>query len=324
MRKAIENSPNQLKFEPVIENADELKKAKKFIVSGMGGSHLAADLIKAWEPSFDIIVHHDYGLPAVSGGLKKYLTIISSYSGNTEEAIDGFNMAILQKLPVAVISIGGKLLELAKEHKKPYIKMPDTGIEPRSALGFSAVSLLKMMGQEKTLSQIRKISFNMKELEEKGRALAQRIKDHIPVIYTSTINGPIGYNWKIRFNETGKIPAFCNTVPELNHNEMVGFDREGDSRKLSDSFYFIFLKDKNDHKRNILRMDITKEILEEKGLTVEYLELAGDSAWEKMFSSLLLADWAAYYTAQIYKLEAQETAIITRFKNIIKGRGGSI
>ena len=322
MKEAIRNFPKQLKFEPKIENGENFKPAKKFIVSGMGGSHLAADLIKAWNPSFDMTVHHDYGLPAVD--LKKCLIIISSYSGNTEEALDGFNKAILEKLPLAAISIGGKLLELAKEHQKPYIQMPDTGIEPRSALGFSLVSMLKMMGQEKALSDIKNISFNMADLEEKGQALAQRLKNHIPVIYTSTANGPIGYNWKIRFNETGKIPAFCNTIPELNHNEMVGFDREGESKGLSDSFYFLFLKDNQDHKRNLLRMDITKEILEEKGLTVEILELEGKNAWEKIFTSLTMADWAAYYTAQIYKLEAQETAIITRFKNTIKERGGSI
>jgi glucose/mannose-6-phosphate isomerase len=180
------------------------------------------------------------------------------------------------------------------------------------------------MGQEKALSEIKKISFNMDDLEQKGKELALGLKNHIPIIYTSTINGPIGYNWKIRFNETGKIPCFCNTVPELNHNEMVGFDREGKSKKLSDKFYFIFIKDKNDHKRNLLRMDILKDIYQEKELPVEIIELKGGNIWEKIFSSLLLADWAAYYTAQIYKLEAQETAIITRFKGIIKERGSML
>ena len=322
MKEAIRNFPKQLKFEPKIENVENLRPAKKFIVSGMGGSHLAADLIKTYKPFFDVLIHHDYGLPAVSDDLKNYLTIISSYSGNTEEALDGFNQAISQNLPVAAVSIGGKLLELAKKYKKPYIQMPDTGIEPRSALGFSAVSILKLMGQENALSEIKNISFDMEKLKKEGQALAQRIKGHIPVIYTTTNNGPIGYNWKIRFNETGKIPAFYNTVPELNHNEMVGFDREGKSKKLSDNFYFIFLKDKNDHKRNLLRMEIMKEIYEEKGLTVEVLELEGKNTWEKIFTSLTMADWAAFYTAQIYKLEAQETAIITRFKNTIKERGG--
>jgi len=322
MKQAIRDFSKQLKFSPKVEN--KLACAKKFIVSGMGGSHLAADLVKAWNPAFDIIVHHDYGLPAISDSLKNYLTIISSYSGNTEEALDGFKQAISKKLPVAAISIGGELLKLAQKHKKPYIQIPDTGIEPRCALGFSMVSLLKIMGQEKALSEIKKASFNMLELEQKGKALAQRIKDHIPVIYTSTINGPIGYNWKIRFNETGKIPSFCNTVPEVSHNEIVGFDKEGESKKLSDNFYFIFIKDKTDHKRNLLRMDILKDIYEEKGLKVEIIELAGKNIWEKIFSSLLLADWAAYYTAQIYKLQAQETEIITRFKAIIKEKGGTL
>ncbi len=320
MKQAIRNFPKQLKFSPEVEN--KLPHAKKFIVSGMGGSHLAADLVKTWNPFFDITIHHDYGLPSMPGNLKNYLTIISSYSGDTEEALNGFKKAVSKKLPVAAVSIGGKLLELAQKYKKPFIRIPDTDIEPRSALGFSVVSLLKMMGQEKALSEIKKVSFNMANLEKKGKALAQRLKDHIPVIYTSTINGPIGYNWKIRFNETGKIPSFYNTFPELNHNEMVGFDREGESRKLSDNFYFILIKDKKDHKRNLLRMDILKNIYENKGLKVEVIELAGKSIWEKMFTSLTLADWAAYYTAQIYSLEAEETEIITRFKAIIKEKGG--
>jgi glucose/mannose-6-phosphate isomerase len=322
MKQAIRDFPKQLKFVPKVEN--KFPKAKSFVVSGMGGSHLAADLIKVWNPAFDITVHHDYGLPAKPDSLKNYLTIISSYSGNTEEAIDGFKQAVSKKLPVACVSTGGELLKLAQKHKKPFVRIPDTGIEPRSALGFSLVSLLKIMGEEKALSEIKKVSFNMAELEKTGKSLADRLKDYIPVIYTSTVNEPIGYNWKIRFNETGKIPCFYNTFPELNHNEMVGFDREGESRKLSDNFYFIIIRDEKDHKRNLLRMDILKDIYKDKGLKVEFLELKGKNIWEKIFTSLTMADWAAYYTAQIYKLEAQETAIITRFKGIIKEKGGML
>jgi len=318
MKEAIRGFNNQIKFEPKIENKKNLALYKKFIVSGMGGSHLAADLIKTWQPSFDLIIHHDYGLPATPDDLKNYLVIISSYSGNTEEALSGFEEAISKKLPLTAISIGGELLKLSKKHKKPYIQIPDTGIEPRSALGFSLISLLKIMSQEKALSEIKKLSFDMDGLEQKGKELALRLKNHIPVIYTSNINGPIGYNWKIRFNETGKIPCFCNTIPELNHNEMVGFDREGKSRRLSDKFYFIFIKDKNDHRRNLLRMDILKDIYQEKELPVEIIRLKGKNIWEKIFSSLLLADWAAFYTAGQYQLKAQETEIITKFKDIIK------
>jgi len=326
MKQIIRDFPKQLKFEPIIENVKNLKSAKKFIISGMGGSHLAGDLAKIFKPSLDLIVYHDYGLPVVPGNLKNYLTIISSYSGNTEEALDGFKTAIFQKIPVAVVSTGGKLLKLAQKHKKPYIKIPDTGIEPRSALGFSAISLFTLMGQKKILSEIKKTAniFNMPKLEKKGKILAEKLKNYIPIIYTSTKNESIAYNWKIRFNETGKIPSFYGTIPEVNHNEMVGFDREGESKKLSDNFYFIFLKDKRDHKRNLLRMNILENIYKQKGLNVKVIELTGRNAAEKIFSSLLLADWASLYTAESYKLEGQETEIINRFKKIMNGKDGLV
>ena len=322
MKEAIKNFPKQLKFKPIIKNKEALVSTKNFVVCGMGGSHLSADLLKTWNPLLSLVIHHDYGLPELSKGLKDHLIIISSYSGNTEEAIEGFNKAVAKKLPVACVSTGGKLLELAIKHKKPYIKMPDTGIEPRSALGFSVVSLLKLMGQEQALAEIKKTAnlLDMNKAEKRGKALAKDLKNFIPIIYSSTKNESIAYNWKIRFNETGKIPAFYNTFPELNHNEMVGFDGGKKTKKLLEKFYFVFLKDKTDYSRNILRMEVSKKIFEKKGFPVKILELEGRNIWEKAFSSLLIADWTAYYIAQEYGLKAQETVIIDEFKGIIKNR----
>ena len=321
MKEAIKNFPNQLKFKPTVENKEALISTKNFAVCGMGGSHLAADLLKTWNPSFNLVIHHDYGLPALAN-LNNYLIIISSYSGNTEEAIDGFDEAIAKKLPVACVSTGGKLLKLAIEYKKPYIRIPDTGIEPRSALGFSIVSLLKLMKEEQALLEIKKISdsIDMAKAEKEGKILAGKLKNFIPLIYVSTRNEPIAYNWKIRFNETGKIPSFYNTLPELNHNEMVGFDGEKKTKKLLKNFYFIFLEDKTDHPRILLRMEILKEILKKKGFPMKTLKLEGKNVWEKIFSSLLIADWTAYYIAEQYGLKAQETEIINSFKDIIKER----
>ncbi|MBU2545390.1 bifunctional phosphoglucose/phosphomannose isomerase [Patescibacteria group bacterium] len=326
MKEAIKNFPNQLRFEPIIENKKTLISTKNFVVCGMGGSHLAADLLKTWNPLLNLIIHHDYGLPVLTNGLNNYLIIISSYSGNTEEAIDGFHEAITKKLPVACISTGGKLLELAIKYKKPYIKIPDTGIEPRSALGFSMVSLLKLMKEEQALLEIKRTAdiIDMNKTEKEGEILAKKLKDFTPIIYASTKNEPVAYNWKIRFNETGKIPAFYNTFPELNHNEMVGFDGEKKTEKLLKNFYFIFLKDKADHPRILLRMEILKELLKKKGFPVEILEFEGKNIWEKVFSSLLIADWATYYIAQQYGLKAQETEIINNFKNTIEKKGQNL
>ncbi len=325
MKKAIRNFPQQLKFKPLIKNAGKLISTKNFIVSGMGGSHLAADILKSCDPAVNLIVHHDYGLPKVPQNFKNYLIIISSYSGDTAEALDGFKQALERKIPVACVSVGGQLLALAKKYKKPYVKIPNTGIEPRSALGFSLVCLLKLMRQEKVLSQIKKTadSINLNLLEKNGKQLAALLKHKIPVIYTSTRNEALAYNWKIRFNETGKVPSFYNTFPELNHNEMVGFDREKTTKKLSANFHFIFIKDPADHPLVTLRMDVLKHLYEKKGLPVMVYQLKGRNRWQMIFSSLSLADWAAYYTAIQYKLEAQETLIIDKFKKTIKDRSAS-
>ena len=84
MKETIKNFPNQLKFEPTIENKEMLISTKNFIVCGMGGSHLAADLLKIWNPSFNLVIHHNYGLPMLANNLKNYLIILRCLSCQCE------------------------------------------------------------------------------------------------------------------------------------------------------------------------------------------------------------------------------------------------
>src|ERR1700722_306403 len=109
----IKNYAKQFEYEPKVENAAKLKKAKKFVVCGMGGSHLAADILKDWHPELDIIVWSNYGLPPLGEKeLKERLIILNSYSGGTEETIDAFNTAKAKRLNFAVIASHGKLIAL--------------------------------------------------------------------------------------------------------------------------------------------------------------------------------------------------------------------
>ncbi len=351
MRDAILSFPKQFRFVPKVENGP-VKKYKKYIVAGMGGSHLAADILKTLKPELDIIVHSDYGLPAFldpsrpsatlpssgEGGSKEKrlerrisqtLLIASSYSGNTEETLDAFEQARSKGIAVAAIAVGGKLLELAKQYQTPYVQMPDTGIQPRSALGFNLRALLKIMKQGELLRQSRELakSLQPKNIEEKGRALAQKLKSRMPVIYASQKNYSLAYNWKIKFNETGKIPTFYNIFPELNHNEMSGFSAAGgpasggdapDPKSLSEKFYFLFLHDSSDHPQIQKRMDATAKLYRERGLPVEILPIQGENAMHKIFSSLVLADWAALYTAEGYGFEAERVPMVEEFKKLIK------
>lgn len=313
MEKEIESFLKQLKFKPKIKNKKNLIKAKKFIVSGMGGSHLAADLLKNQNPALDLTIHPNYDLPNLPENLKNYLIIISSYSGNTKEPLSSFRSAVKKGFSVACISTGGELLKLAQKYKKPYIKIPDTEIEPRSALGFSLISFLTIMGKKKLLSEVASSTKNIKpkKLKRKGQALAKKLNNYIPIIYSSEKNKAVVYNWKIRLNETGKTPSFYNVFPELCHNEIESFQN-------SKNFYFIFLKDKTDHPRIILRMKALKKILKKKRFPVELLELKGNNFWEKALSSILIADWTAYFTAKQYNFNPKETKIIDKFKKMIR------
>ncbi|MCH8244474.1 bifunctional phosphoglucose/phosphomannose isomerase [Patescibacteria group bacterium] len=317
IKEAIENFAKQFSYEPVIENKEKWQKAEKFLLVGMGGSHLQGGIVRMLKPSLDFMIHRDYGLPPCVG--KDRLVIASSYSGNTEETVSAFKEAAENGFPLAVSSVKGKLLELAKEHQIPYVQIPDTGIQPRSALGYTLRALLKLIGEEELLKETGDLTSVLmpKAFENEGKELAKRMKGKIPVIYSSRKNQPIAYNWKIKFNESAKIPSFYNVFPELNHNEMAGFDVVGATKGLSENLYILLLYDDTDHPRIQKRMEVLQKLYKDKGVKVESIILTGETPSQKIFSSLLLADWTAWYTAKEYGTEPEEVAMIEEFKKQI-------
>ena len=198
--------------------------------------------------------------------------------------------------------------------------MPSTGIQPRAALGLNIKAVAKFLGRNDLLKELNELASSLKpsSLENNGKKLAQKIKGFIPIIYSSSENIGIAYNWKIKLNETGKIPAFYNIFPELNHNEMTGCDIKSGNQKLIKNLYFIILKDKNDHPRIQKRMQILEKIYKSRNLPVETINLKGKTIFDKIFSSLLLADWTAYHTALQYTLEPTEVPMVEEFKKLMR------
>lgn len=320
MQTAILNSSKQLAYQPIVENKRFLQKKKQFIVLGMGGSHLAADLLREIAPTLPLVIHSDYGLPELPKQvIQDSLIIASSYSGNTEEVIEGFHEARKKKLPLAVIAVGGKLIELSKHYHVPYIQLPNTGIQPRSALGFSLVALLTLTGQTKLAREVALLSKRIKPraYEAEGKAVAAFLQHRIPVIYVSSKQTSVAYNWKIKINENAKIPAWYNHVPELNHNEMNGFDIINSTRQLSSQFGFIFLIDKTDASKNLKRMKILKKLYEARGLPVLEVELKGKTPLEKALRSLLVADWTSVYLAEQYGIDPEPVPLVEEFKGLV-------
>lgn len=329
MEQVIKDFAKQFAWSPKVEIAtssrgtprnDDIFKFKKFVVLGMGGSNLTAALLKIYNPALDIVVHKDYGLPVLANTeLRTRLIVASSYSGNTEETIDGFLQARKRRLPIVVVSTGGKLLELAKHHGVLYIQIPNTGIQPRMALGFNTKALLKIIGDRAALQETSALTSVLKPAvyERAGSALAKKFQGHVPVIYSSARNQGIAYNWKIKLNETGKVPAFYNVLPELNHNEMTGLDVQPRSRALSKNLAFIFLRDSADHPRVQKRMRILEKLYRDRDLPVFTVDLKGKNSLHKIFSSLVLADWTALYTAKLYGLEAEQVPMVEEFKRLM-------
>jgi len=320
MYESIKNFNKQFLYEPEIKNQETLIKKTSFIVVGMGGSALAAKLLKIWRPDFDITICTDYGLPRLPiEELKNKLIIFSSYSGNTEEVNDAFKEAKDKNLEMAVIAAGGKLLSLAVENNVPYIQLPNTGIQPRMALGLSIRAFLKFLGEEDELKKMSILTTTLTPIdyEKAGKVLAEKMKNYVPVIYTSNRNFSLAYIWKIKINETGKIPTFCNVFPELNHNEMNGFDVKDSTKELCDKFYFLILKDAEDNPKILKRMEVLEKLYKNRKLQIETMELKGKDIWHKLFSSLILADWIAYYTALQYGLESEQVPMVEEFKKLI-------
>lgn len=345
MEEAIKNFAGQFGFLPVVENAEKLKPAASFVLCGMGGSHLAASILKINNPALDIYIHRDYGLPIFAEkrdekngekhgkAVEKTLYIASSYSGNTEEVLDFAEKARQKNFNIIAVATGGQLIAWAQKYGLPYIVLPDTGIQPRNALGFSAIALAKLIDPPAIsgplgLADLAK-NLAPKAFESVGRELARSLKGKVPIIYSSRTNLPIAYNWKIKFNETTKIPAFYNVFPELNHNEMNGFDvfsskssNFSESTKvaaLSENFHFIFLTDISDHPQIVRRMVVCKEMYEARGLPVTQIEISGENSFMKIFNSLILADWTALVLAEFYGNDPEKVPMIEEFKKKIAG-----
>ncbi|MDP3996275.1 MAG: SIS domain-containing protein [bacterium] len=320
MEKAILDFNKQFGWQPEIVNVEKLPVKSRFVVAGMGGSHLSADILKEGNPFADILVWESYGLPPLAKDrMKEYLYVASSYSGNTEETISFAETAFENGHALACITVGGKLLNFAKENGIPYVQLPDTGIQPRSALGFSILAMAKILRLDECFSELSALREILKpdELRAEGRAIAESLKGKVPVIYSSLVHKSIAYNWKIKFNETAKIPAFCNMFPELNHNEMTGFDAKGDTGNLSKHFHFVFLNDSADHPQVRKRMKVTEKLYEDRGLPVTTLWLDGAGKYEKTFRSLLIADWTAFELSLIYGTEAEKVPMVEEFKKLI-------
>lgn len=322
LRRVILNSAAQLRTDLKFSNQLFLKRRRfdKVIFCGMGGSALAGDLLaglklkKAAEFSISVPAwtHRSYGLPQDCN--ENTLLICISYSGNTEETISVLDEAKNKGIEIAGIASGGKLEDLFERNKTPWVKIP-SGLPPRCALGYQFSALVKILvgygiifqsSQEKL--RLLGGQIDPASIENEAKIFCQKLNHKIPIIYSSEENKILARITKIKFNENSKIPAFWNSLPEMNHNEMVGWT------KNLGPFSFIFLKDETDLPRIQKRMEFTARLIRKTGLPVDFVEMKGHDALERMFWMLAFGDWVSYHLALFYGIDPFPVEIVEEFK----------
>ncbi len=295
------------------------------VAAGMGGSALACDFANAFlEGKPRIVVHRDYGLPdSIS---KKTLFFALSYSGNTEETLSATRAAILRGAKIVCVTSGGELERIALRKKLALVKLPP-GIQPRCATGYFFSAILSILHDadftrdySRDLTALtKKLEKRRAESEKQGAELAAKLRDAIPLVYSSSEWWSVARAWKIKFNENAKIPSFYAVLPELNHNEVAGFSENRGRRALA-NFHAVFLRDAASYARVLKRFLVTRELLRELGVDSSVVEMTGANALEKMFSTVWLGDFAAFNLALVRGVDPEQVAIVEDLKKKLKSR----
>jgi glucose/mannose-6-phosphate isomerase len=305
----------------------DYKDITKVVVLGMGGSAIGGDLVRSLvqsEAKIPVIVHRDYGLPAFVDD--ETLLIASSYSGNTEETLSGFEPALQTGAKKLAMTTGGKLQQMAGANNIPVFKI-EYKAQPRAALGFSFIptlGVLQNLGFIKDKSKdvtetVRALEKLAAKLDEKSplaanpaKQLAQRLYGRLPVIYGAGIAAEAAHRWKTQINENGKAWAFYEVFPELNHNATVGFPLP---EELAKKIRVILLRSPLFNERVKLRYEVTCELLKQAGVAYEFIDGEGQSALSQMVTLVSIGDYTSYYLAILYKVDPSPVKVISYLKD---------
>ena len=287
-------------------------------VGGLGGSGIGADFVAAFvyqECPVPYLVGKGYEIPAYIG--PHSLTIASSYSGNTEETLTSFEA--IQKTGARMICIasGGKIIAAAKASGLDYVSVPDTWPSPRACLGYSLVvqlCILQKLGLIGigALEEIRKtitmLDREEQDIKTRAEKTAQMIFGKLPVIYATDRYAPVAVRFRQQINENAKSLGWHHIVPEMNHNELVGW------RDVHNDLAVIWFRSKGDLDRNKVRIDINKEIIGNYTSTMVELYARGDSLIQQSLYLVHLGDWISWYLAQLRGVDAIEVKVIDFLK----------
>jgi glucose/mannose-6-phosphate isomerase len=306
----------------------DVKDIQRVVVAGMGGSAIGADLVSALVMdtcSVPVIVHRDYGLPACARG-KETLVICSSHSGNTEETLDAFDVALKNKCSVAAVCTGGELAKRAKENNIISWTFDHKG-QPRAAVGFSFGLLLALFFRLNLIpdpaSELEEAVAAMKRSQEHLRADVPAVKNPAKryagqlmgrwvIVMGAGILAPVARRWKGQINEIAKAGASFEVLPEADHNALAATINPDEV--LNPHTMTLFMRSPSDHPRNRLRSDLTRQMFMLEGMNTDVVDARGDSPLAHMWTLILFGDYMAYYLAMAYGVDPTPVDALVNFK----------
>lgn len=335
MFDVLKNFHNQIKDAvQIAEKIDvtriDTSEIKNIVINGLGGSAIGGDFARSYtsnEIAVPIFVNRNYSLPSFVDS--NTLSIISSYSGNTEETNSAYAEAIKRNCQIICISSGGSVEKTALANKHLLVKIPG-GLQPRCALGYSFFTLIILLSKlgyvnnlskdiDAVISKIEKKSAlytDFQSEENPAIKLANELKGKLPIVYSSVdALDVVNLRWRGQLSENAKVLAYGNFFPEMNHNELVGWKLNED---ILNKIVVLMFEDDEDNERIKLRMKITSEIMMKYADNIFKLKGEGSNKLERIFDLTYLGDWVSYYLAIMNKIDPTPVEVIDFLKNKLK------
>ena len=323
---AVGTMPQQAVFNAHFEGDVVERPIRGVVIAGMGGSALAADMIKVLvgdELRLPLEVVKGYRLPSHVDS--STLVVAISHSGNTEETLECYRQARVRGAVMGVLGTGGELIRLAEQDNVLRACVPG-GVQPRMSTVYHLRALLKILQQYNLISSrvydeiadaaswlgdwLNEWAAERPEEHNYAKQLAQKTVGKTAVFYGGELTASIAYKWKISWNETAKNVAFCSQYPEFNHNEFIGWS----SHPIDKPFAIFDLQSSFEQPRVTERMELSDRMLSGMRPKATQVSLVGDNLVQQFLWGIALADMTSIYGAILNGVDPTAGDLIEKFK----------
>jgi glucose/mannose-6-phosphate isomerase len=326
MKKLIEGFTLQLADAlKIVQSVDLVRPGsdiRNILITGMGGSGIGANLVESLSfgrVPIPITVSKGYNIPQFVG--PHTLFIACSYSGNTEETLSAIHKAMLKRAHIICITSGGRMLELAKEYNLLWIQIPGGSSSSRGHIGYMMISLLaalyhtNLIGAafiKETENAIEYLNRGERAIQAEAELIAKKLKGKLPVIYCDERLRAMATRFQNQLNENAKQFAHVNTFPEMNHNEIAGWQFP---EVVLQQAQVIYLYSDHDHERVEKRMEICRPVFEKRSNPIIDIVAEGASLLEQYYYLIHLTDWISFYVAKENGVESAPIEAIDQVKH---------